>query len=46
VVVPVVYCYMDDFANWCLRLFTGKAAQRTDTLQSPPKIEGLPHSAE
>ena len=46
VVVPVVYCYMDDFANWCLRLFTGKAAQRTDTLQSPPKIKGLPRSAE
>ncbi len=36
VVVPVVYCYMDDFANWCLRLFTGKA----------PKIEGSPSSAE
>jgi hydrophobic/amphiphilic exporter-1 (mainly G- bacteria), HAE1 family len=35
VVVPVVYCYMDDFANWCLRLFTGKT----------PKIESLPHSA-
>jgi hydrophobic/amphiphilic exporter-1 (mainly G- bacteria), HAE1 family len=46
VVVPVVYCYMDDFANWLLRLFTGKAAQRTDTPQSPPKIEGLPSSAE
>jgi hypothetical protein len=42
----VVYCYMDDFANWLLRLFTGKAAQRTDTPQSPPKIEGLPRSAE
>ena len=27
VVVPVVYCYMDDLANWALRLFgAGKAA--------------------
>jgi HAE1 family hydrophobic/amphiphilic exporter-1 len=25
VVVPVVYCYMDDLANWFKRLFTGKA---------------------
>jgi hydrophobic/amphiphilic exporter-1 (mainly G- bacteria), HAE1 family len=46
VVVPVVYCYMDDLANWCIRLFTGKAPHRTDTVQSPPKIEGLPSSAE
>ncbi|CAN5546579.1 efflux RND transporter permease subunit [soil metagenome] len=25
VVVPVVYCYMDDLAQWFKRLFTGKA---------------------
>ena len=24
VVVPVVYCYMDDLANWCKRLFGAK----------------------
>jgi hypothetical protein len=23
-VVPVVYCYMDDLAQWARRLFTGK----------------------
>jgi hydrophobic/amphiphilic exporter-1 (mainly G- bacteria), HAE1 family len=33
VVVPVVYCYMDDLANWFKRLFTGKRAQ-ADTLKS------------
>ncbi len=26
VVVPVVYCYMDDLSQWLKRLFTGKAA--------------------
>jgi HAE1 family hydrophobic/amphiphilic exporter-1 len=25
VVVPVVYCYMDDLANWVKRIFTGKS---------------------
>ena len=40
VVVPVVYCYMDDLANWFKRLFKGKA-------HSPAhKIDGLPRSAE
>jgi hydrophobic/amphiphilic exporter-1 (mainly G- bacteria), HAE1 family len=29
VVVPVVYCYMDDLANWCQRLFAGKAPKAT-----------------
>ncbi len=33
VVVPVVYCYMDDLANWFKRLFSGKAP-RTDALKS------------
>ena len=40
VVVPVVYCYMDDLANWFKRLFKGKA--RSPAL----KIDGLPRSAE
>ena len=26
VVVPVVYCYMDDLANWIKRLVGGKPA--------------------
>ncbi len=42
VVVPVMYCYMDDLSQWIQRLFTGKAALQA----SAPKIEGLPHSAE
>jgi hydrophobic/amphiphilic exporter-1 (mainly G- bacteria), HAE1 family len=33
VVVPVVYCYMDDLANWFKRLFKGKAG-RADALKS------------
>ena len=28
VVVPVVYCYMDDLANWFRRLLTGKTVAR------------------
>ncbi len=40
VVVPVVYCYMDDLANWFKRLFTGKAHPQAI------KIDGLPRSAE
>jgi hydrophobic/amphiphilic exporter-1 (mainly G- bacteria), HAE1 family len=39
VVVPVMYCYMDDLAQWFLRIFKG-------TPTSPTKIEGLPRSAE
>ncbi|CAN7392389.1 efflux RND transporter permease subunit [Acidovorax sp. LjRoot129] len=34
VVVPVVYCYMDDLAAWARRKFGGARA-------TPPKIEGL-----
>jgi len=34
VVVPVVYCYMDDLANWARRRWSG-------TPKAPPKIEGL-----
>jgi hydrophobic/amphiphilic exporter-1 (mainly G- bacteria), HAE1 family len=41
VVVPVVYCYMDDLANWCKKLWHGKAANHSN----PPKIEGLPQPA-
>jgi hydrophobic/amphiphilic exporter-1 (mainly G- bacteria), HAE1 family len=42
VVVPVVYCYMDDLAQWLKRLWNGKASEHTRV----PKIEGLPSSAE
>jgi hydrophobic/amphiphilic exporter-1 (mainly G- bacteria), HAE1 family len=42
VVVPVMYCYMDDLSSWIQRLFTGKATPQAST----SKIEGLPHSAE
>lgn len=34
VVVPVVYCYMDDLARWASRRFAARRA-------APPKIEGL-----
>jgi HAE1 family hydrophobic/amphiphilic exporter-1 len=33
VVVPVVYCYMDDLAQWIRARFAGRA--------TPPKIQGL-----
>jgi HAE1 family hydrophobic/amphiphilic exporter-1 len=36
VVVPVVYCYMDDLAHWFLRRLGRRPAS-----QQPPKIEGL-----
>ena len=36
VVVPVVYCYMDDLANWALRKMG-----RGGTAPKPSKIEGL-----
>ncbi len=42
VVVPVMYCYMDDLSNWVKRLFTGKASTSVETLPSPPKIDSLP----
>ncbi len=42
VVVPVMYCYMDDLSNWVKRLFTGKVPTNTETLPSPPKIDRLP----
>ncbi|SDC03569.1 hydrophobic/amphiphilic exporter-1, HAE1 family [Variovorax sp. CF079] len=43
VVVPVVYCYMDDLANWARRRWhRQQAVTRTaDTVEPPPKIEGL-----
>jgi len=39
VVVPVVYCYMDDLANWARRRFTGAKVEPSAAL---PRIEGLP----
>ncbi|MFN7856860.1 MAG: AcrB/AcrD/AcrF family protein, partial [Acidovorax sp.] len=36
VVVPVVYCYMDDLARWARRRMGGAAPA-----QEAPKIEGL-----
>jgi HAE1 family hydrophobic/amphiphilic exporter-1 len=47
VVVPVVYCYMDDLAQWARRIWRGekKPARRADTdadMKSPaPRIESL-----
>lgn len=38
VVVPVVYCYMDDLANWARRRWSGSPKPLPMT---PPKIEGL-----
>ncbi|MEJ8846180.1 efflux RND transporter permease subunit [Variovorax rhizosphaerae] len=38
VVVPVVYCYMDDLANWARRKWHGAPAAPVD---ATPKIEGL-----
>jgi hypothetical protein len=36
----VVYCYMDDLANWFKRLITSTAPMAA----SPSKIKGLPQS--
>ncbi|RYZ11680.1 MAG: efflux RND transporter permease subunit [Comamonadaceae bacterium] len=41
VVVPVVYCYMDDLANWLARLWHRPTRQRVAG-DPPPKIEALP----
>ncbi len=38
VVVPVVYCYMDDLANWFKRLFRGKAAPVEALKSGPPAV--------
>ena len=38
VVVPVVYCYMDDLARWARRRFGAAPAENTG---AAPKIEGL-----
>lgn len=38
VVVPVVYCYMDDLANWARRRWNGTPKPAPT---APPKIEGL-----
>ncbi len=42
VVVPVMYCYMDDLAQWIKRMFAGKPAP----VVAPVKMESLPRSAE
>ena len=34
VVVPVVYCYMDDLANWALRLFVRRESVESQPLKS------------
>jgi HAE1 family hydrophobic/amphiphilic exporter-1 len=39
VVVPVVYCYLDDLAEWLLRLLRGKPAPTPPA--TPAKIKGL-----
>jgi hypothetical protein len=44
--VPVVYCYMDDLAQWLKRLFVGKPHADANHSQTPPKIDALPRSAE
>lgn len=41
VVVPVAYCYMDDLANWALRLWRGEPRANPKTAPPAPKIEGL-----
>ena len=46
VVVPVMYCYMDDLTSWLMRLFVGKSPKPPATDASPPKIESLPRTAE
>ena len=38
VVVPVVYCYMDDLTNWFKRLFRGKAAPVEALKSGPPAV--------
>ncbi len=42
VVVPVMYCYMDDLASWFKRLFAAKPR----ATPSPTKIEGLARSVD
>jgi len=47
VVVPVVYCYMDDLAQWARRIWRGEkkpapdANQDADTARPAPRIESL-----
>ncbi len=40
VVVPVVYCYLDDFANWAARLWH-RNPRASAAPGKPPKIDGL-----
>jgi HAE1 family hydrophobic/amphiphilic exporter-1 len=43
VVVPVVYCYMDDLASWARRRWHRRhgAARTAEAAKPPPKIESL-----
>jgi HAE1 family hydrophobic/amphiphilic exporter-1 len=42
VVVPVVYCYMDDLANWARRRWRGEPKPAAvEAIGPTPKIEGL-----
>jgi HAE1 family hydrophobic/amphiphilic exporter-1 len=43
VVVPVVYCYMDDLANWARRRWNREpaSAPAAASTEPVPKIEGL-----
>ena len=42
VVVPVVYCYMDDLATWCMRLVRGKAAPAAALKSATPIPDTAP----
>jgi HAE1 family hydrophobic/amphiphilic exporter-1 len=41
VVVPVVYCWLDDLAGWLRRKASAKAADATKGAAAPPKMDGL-----
>jgi HAE1 family hydrophobic/amphiphilic exporter-1 len=41
VVVPVVYCYMDDLAQWARRRWDGRSAKAPEAAGAAPKIESL-----
>jgi HAE1 family hydrophobic/amphiphilic exporter-1 len=48
VVVPVVYCYMDDLANWFMRLVRGKKAAATalkSGVEASPNPRTTPRTA-
>jgi hydrophobic/amphiphilic exporter-1 (mainly G- bacteria), HAE1 family len=37
VVVPVIYCYLDDLAAWAKRRFTGRPARNAAIIEAPAK---------